>query len=363
MRSRVPLPKQHTATEGSSPELSPAGIPLSGTMTCAHSRHWLPPGLLANIALLGVVVLLNASRAYAQRPWILEIDNDALNPTVAGSPTDAEYTHGMRLRIPHGNGSPVGRWLFPSRPGCEAVAGSGPCQDWSLVLGQEIYTPEITRREAAAGDRAYAGWLGASMQVHLHQPGVEHGIALTIGVTGAPSLAAPAQRAVHHLIGSPPPAGWSDQLGTEPTLDLRYDGSIDVFHLHTGPSLGARITPVWGASLGTVHREAALGVEAALELGAPGVSRWRQSGAGHSPSGIYAVGLVRTRVVAGNLFLDGGFLRSGRAVGHLPIVAVLEFGAGLRTHGVGLEWRVVSGSREYAAQATPHAYTTIALLL
>ena len=51
--------------------------------------------------------------AAAQRPIVIEIDNDALNVGVLGAPSDGEYSHGMRLFLPVGGRSPMGRWLFP----------------------------------------------------------------------------------------------------------------------------------------------------------------------------------------------------------------------------------------------------------
>jgi hypothetical protein len=329
-------------------------------MTPSNLSHRLWPKVLAPLALVAGIMYLDPAPAEAQRAWSVEIDNDAMN---VGRRTDVDYTHGMRLRLRGANATPIGQTLFGAVPGCGVSGGRQPCQDGALVITQEIYTPEITRVQLRPGDRAYAGWLGAAMQTSIHRERTVHRFSLTVGITGAASLAEVVQAAVHRAIGSPPPARWGEQLGTEPTLDVVYDGSIDLLHPHVAPSLGARITPTWVASLGTVHREAALGVEGALELGAPGVSRWRQFSARSPASGLYLVGLIKARAVAGNLFLDGGFFRSGRTVGHLPLVTVVEFGAGLRTHGVGLEWRMVRESRDYSAQAQPHSYTKLAILL
>jgi len=329
-------------------------------MTHSRIRPGLRPILLARFAFVALCAHLQPARAEAQRQWSVEIDNDAVN---AGRPTDVDYTQGLRLRLLGATASPVGRTLFGRIPGCASTGGGRQCQDWGLTIAQEIYTPVITHSKPTPGDRAYAGWLGATMQTRIHGQRTVHGISLTVGITGAPSLAEISQTAVHRAIGSPRPAGWSGQLGAEPTLNVGYEGSIDVLRSPASAWLGWRVTPRWAASVGTVHREAEVGVEGALELGGAGASRWRQSGHAGPASGLYLVGVIRARAVAGNLFLDGGFFRSGVSVGHLPVATVVVLGAGLRAHGVGLEWRLMSGSREYATQERPHAYTTIAMTL
>jgi lipid A 3-O-deacylase len=232
-----------------------------------------------------------------------------------------------------------------------------------LVLGQEIYTPLTTRWKPESGDRAYAGWLGASIVTRVHTARIERVLTLTLGVTGPLSLAGPSQRSFHRLIGESAPSGWTAQLGAEPTLDITYAGSVDLIRTDAKALLGARITPVWNASLGTVHRAAEIGVEGAVELGASGVSQWRQSSAVESAPGFYLVGAIRGRVVAGNLFLDGGFFRTGPSVGHLPYVRTMELGVGARADGLGVEWRVVTSSREYATQGRSHTYTTLAVTI
>lgn len=329
-------------------------------MTRPHFERWMRHrlGLLIGLLSIGLV-----PRAEAQRPWSVEVDNDALNSGIAGARTDVDYTQGIRLRIPHAIASPLGQRLFRSIPGCGADGGSVPCQDWSLILGQEIYTPLTTRVKPESGDRAYAGWLGASMVTRVHTAGFERELTITLGVTGPLSLAGPSQRSFHRLIGQSAPSGWTAQLGAEPTLDITFAGSADLIRTDAKALLGVRITPVWNASLGTVRRAVEIGVEVAVELGASGVSEWRRSSAVESAPGFYLIGAIRGRVVAGNLFLDGGFFRTGPSVGHLPYVGTLELGLGARAYGLGVEWRVVTSSREYGSQGTAHTYTTLAVTI
>jgi len=101
-----------------------------------------------------------APAAAAQRPIVIEIDNDALNVGVLGAPTDGEYTHGMRLLLPGRDRSPVGRWLFPALAACGGAEALHACQDWTLVLGHQIYTPGTRYREVLAGASAVRGLAG-----------------------------------------------------------------------------------------------------------------------------------------------------------------------------------------------------------
>lgn len=320
-----------------------------------------PSRIFARILPLMLSVALIVGRAEAQRAWSLEVDNDALNAGPLGARSDMDFSHGMRLSISGQDPSAVGRVLLPELPGCGNASGPMACQDWSLDLAQEIYTPPTTHSEPRPGDRAYAGWIGASLHTIIHTARIEHRVSLTAGVTGPPSLAGPTQRSFHRLIGEREPPGWGGQLGAEPTIDLEYSGAFDAVHLGVGRALGARLAPVWSAVLGTAHRSSAVGVEGAIEVGAPGVSRGRGRRSSGPGSGAFLLGALREKVVAGDLFLDGGFFRSGPRVQRMPWVRAVEVGAGVRIRGVGLEWRVIGTSREYATQPRPHAYAALTI--
>ncbi|MEP7346366.1 MAG: hypothetical protein ABI877_13940 [Gemmatimonadaceae bacterium] len=69
----------------------------------------------------------------------------------------------------------------------------------------------------------------------------------------------------------------------------------------------------------------------------------------------------RDRAAAGKLFLVGGFFRNGARVRHLPLWCMRRTGSGIAVLGVGVEVPSRTSAREYATQAKPHTYTTIAI--
>lgn len=299
--------------------------------------------------------------AVAQRPLTIEIDNDALNVGVLGLPSDGEYTHGMRLSLLLRNRSPVGRWLFPELTACGGEKALDACQDWTLVIGQQVYTPGTDYVRFWPERRPFAGWLGASMRTGVRFSRFEHELTLALGVTGSASLAEPAQRWLHDIMGEETSRGWSDQLGTEPTIGIAYRGASRPARYRLGRASTVSMRPTWFAGVGTVRTEVGAGLEGALDIGTGRASRWQGIGAAGPTSLFYLLGGISGRMVAGDLFLDGGFLLQGPSVGHEPFVFAAEVGAGFQIHGSRIEWRVINTSREYATQPVHHTYTTLSV--
>ncbi len=320
-----------------------------------------------------VIFLLHAAAqgAAAQRRWTIEVDNDAFNVQsigplrahLAGAASDEEYTHGTRLILPRSGRSPIARLMPSPIPACdtrgETPSPTRSCQSWRLVLAQEIFTPSLAS-PVTEKTRAYGGWIGASLHTDIRYETLVHRVSISAGFVGAPSLAGPSQRLLHQLIGSRAPIGWNSQLATEPTLDLGYSGAVDVLGARLSSHVRGRLSPTWNLTVGTAHRDAGIGLQGVVEFGAEGVSRWRDTTSDRS--GLYMIGAVRERGVAGDLFLDGGFFRREKSVGHRRYVTVTELGFGALVHGRGLEWRFVQSARQYRVQARPHAYVTLALI-
>ncbi len=298
----------------------------------------------------------------AQRPIVIEIDNDALNVGVLGSPSDGEYSHGMRLFLPVGGRSPMGRWLFPDLAVCRGGERLDACQDWTLVLGHQIYTPGTNYKRFWPERRPFAGWLGASMHTGVHTERLDHQLTLALGVTGTPSLAEPVQRWFHDMLGEGTSRGWKGQLASEPTIGIAYRGALRPAEYRLGQSSTLRVRPTWCAGVGTVRTEVGAGLEGAIEFGAGGAAEWPGIEATRPTAPVYLLGGISGRMVAGDLFLDGGFFHQGPSVGHEPFVYVAEVGAGIHLQGRRIEWRVINTSRLYPTQPGPHTYTTIAIV-
>jgi len=297
----------------------------------------------------------------AQRPLVIEVDNDALNVGLFGQPSDGEYTHGMRLIVSLRGKSPMGEWLFPALAACGSETPTRACQDWNIVVGQQIYTPGPVPRRLWPTRRPFAGWLGTSIQTGIHGERVDHQVSLAVGVTGAASLAEHAQRWFHDMLAESTSPGWSEQLLSEPTLELGYRGTLRPMRSRLGERLTVNLRPVWGAAGGTVRTEVCAGLEAALALMTGADGGWPSVRGEHPTARAYVLGGIFTSWVGSDLFLDGGFLRHGRSVGHEDFVHVAEVGAGIQFQGRRIEWRVIRASRLYATQPEAHTYTTLSI--
>lgn len=314
------------------------------------------------LLLIGLRLAVGTPSAVAQRPIVIEIDNDALNVGVLGEPTDGEYSHGMRLLLPVGGRSPMGRWLFPDLAACGGGEALQACQDWTLVLGHQVYTPGTNYKRFWPERRPFAGWLGASMHTGVHTARLDHQLTLALGVTGTPSLAEPIQRWFHDMLGEGTSRGWRGQLASEPTIGIAYRGALRPGRYRLGQSSTLRIRPTWCAGVGTVQTEVGAGLEGAIEFGAGGDLEWPGIEGTRPTAPVYLLGGISGRMIAGDLFLDGGFFHEGPSVGHEPFVYVAEVGAGIQLQGRRIEWRVINTSRLYPSQPGPHTYTTIAIV-
>jgi len=319
------------------------------------------PAAAVLLSLLGLPVLPHPS-ALAQRPFVVEFDNDALNIGVLGQPSDAEYTSGLRVVIPLNGRSWIGSRFFPDLSACPSTGHLTSCQASSLVVGQQIYMPPSAAvGRAWTAYRPAAGWLGVSWRTAVWLPAATHELIVTMGVTGDPSLAQPAQDWVHDMLGESREPSWVGQLASEPTLDVAYRGSLRPWSHRFGTSSALLLRPTWCLGAGTGRTEVGAGLEGAIGIGQGGGSGWPEIRGAGASAPVYLLGGLSGRMVAGDLYLDGGFLHDGRSVGHEPFVFAVELGAGIRLEGRRIEWRVVRTSPLYPAQDGPHTYTTLAI--
>jgi lipid A 3-O-deacylase len=179
-------------------------------------------------------------------------------------------------------------------------------------------------------------------------------MALTLGVTGPPSLARQTQRLAHDLAPAfNRPTDWDRQIVFEPGVIARYEHRERIV-MAGGGGIGADVVPRVAASIGNVTTDAELGVQARLgwHLHHP----WLPS---EGPLAMSVFGGVSGRAVARDMFLDGRTANDSGRVGHEPLVERGELGLEFRYRWASLLYRAVGDTRSYAGGPGWHPWASI----
>jgi len=318
----------------------------------------------SRIPLLVLVMLLagRPSDATAQWAWRARLDNDAYNfwqhPAAR---SDDEYSNGVRIAAETYRAPWWARRL--TRPGvsCEPPASKGTCVSHELVLGQEIYTPNLDRApytvEGWEFERPYAAWLFVSSTARFGRPQTMDELELAAGVTGQPALGQLAQTIAHTLNEryTREAYGWETQVGFEPGFLARYRRTwLARAAQRRGP--GVELQPFVGAAAGNILTNAEVGLQ--LRLGVALSHPWHVPAWENRPAlELFALGGVRQELVARNISLDGNTLRPERAVHREHAVGEHTLGIGLRFRRITLSWRAVTRGREYTTGPKHHSYS------
>jgi len=280
------------------------------------------------------------------------LENDVFNGT------DRDYTNGIRFSYltPEEN---LPDWI---RKGANIlpIAGKGN-KRISLAVGQSMFAPEdITRKVPARGDHPYAGWLYGSIGLVSDTGKTLDNVMLTVGVVGPWSYAEQTQKFVHHVIDSPQPQGWDNQLKNEPGIVLTYERKWRGLLEATPFGVGVDVTPHVGLNVGNVNTDASTGITFRLGYDLPadyGPPRIRPSLPGSDffiPTkqlGGYLFTTLGERAVARNIFLDGNTFRSGGPhVDKERFVGSVQFGAAITYGSARLSYTQVFMDKEYKTQ-------------
>jgi lipid A 3-O-deacylase len=296
------------------------------------------------------VVILPLEAQELARTARLTVDNDyfAFWQPPRQRPDD-NYTHGMRIA-----------WDIDRTPAFarKLVCPPGFACGTAIEIGQEIYTPIFDYDVHVDGDRPYAGWLYARVQIRGGASTVLRTAEGTLGITGPPSLAEAVQNGFHRLVPEfRRPEGWARQLPAEPSFAVRASQSWRI-----APASVERIfdvVPSVSGQAGTLRIAAAAGARA--RIGLPLSHPWLESDSGGLAP--YAFVGLRTEVVARDLFIDGTLFRRSFRAKRTSLRAEWEIGAGLRLRRFSLEYRAVTRTREYDFGAMPsrHTHGSVAL--
>jgi lipid A 3-O-deacylase len=276
----------------------------------------------------------------------LFIENDML------ASTDRYYTHGIKI----GAGVPFDVLQFPAT---EVLRQLVPKDDSKIHLGffvgQNLYTPKsIKISTPQPDDRPWAGWLYVGGVAQRAKGNRLDTVELDVGMVGPAALGEAVQSNWHRMIGSPQPMGWDHQLRNEPAFLMSY------LHKRRYAYGDFEVVPHAGATVGTVMTMARAG----------GLIRYGYNMSGFGPDSIEpggamlhnmrkeltteASGLewyvflgVDHRLVAHNIFLDGGVFRDGPSVSRRPHVYDVTAGWSLRLNALRFSVTRVRRSEEF----------------
>lgn len=276
-------------------------------------------------------------------------------------PTDRHYTNGIKFSL---------AW---QPDWAQNIADAIPFADhfenmqtaFGLVLGQDMYTPEIiTTITPDPTDQPYAGWLytGAYVQRANGDRNLFDHLEINLGMLGPSSGAKGAQQAIHDLIGDQEdPSGWGSQLGDEFGFNLIYqrkwryplipgthpaasttNDMNDINNVMGQSSWGADFIPQVGFILGTMQRQANLGFTARWGWNLPddfGPARLRDLGdatASTTPNSrnlsAYLFAQINGTAVEHNTFIEGNNYKSSPGHDAKPLV-------GDATVGFSVAWK------------------------
>lgn len=321
----------------------------------------LTDGRFAAVVLAAALVFV-PDNAHAQWAWRARLDNDAYNFWQhPAQRSDDEYSNGVRLAAETYRGPWWARRLSQQMPNCEPRAGSRTtCASHELVIGQDIYTPNLKRAPYMVADweleRPYAAWLYVSSTARFARVHSQDEIELAAGVTGRPALGQLAQSIAHAINDRYTRAafGWETQVGFEPGLLARYRRTW-LARATTSRGPGVELQPFLGAAAGNILTNAEAGVQA--RIGIAMSHPWHvPSWAGRSEVEVYLLGGARQEVVARNFSLDGTTLHPDRSVRREAAVREHTVGVGARIKRVSLSWRAVTRTREYESGPKHHSY-------
>lgn len=339
------------------------GIPLTvlAVLTCAAST-------LAHAQDRSSAPSATRPRTAARgSPWLprLRLDNDAYNFWLhPGKRTDKEYSDGVTFSLETLRAPWWGGGIGGGAPGCAAATlDDRACLTTQLSIGQDMYTPDLTRPPETyptwRNDRPYAALLylsGEGRRVSAH---ALRTYTLTLGVTGPPALGSVAQGIAHAI--SPQyttkAEGWETQVGFEPALSVGVRQSLLAARWAPNGRGIFDIAPSVAVVAGNIRTAAEVGGRARLGINMShpwDTRRWRGR-----PKWEFEISAEGKReAVAHDFSLDGTLLRKpNRSVERVAGVNEYVFGTGLRLHRLSMGWRAITRSREYTTGPSRHVYS------
>lgn len=215
-------------------------------------------------------------------------------------------------------------------------------EDRRILVGQKIFTPVHKKLSPAPdNERPYAGYLYSSYRVFNNNAQLDEKpfTEIEFGLIGPNAFGEEVQCGFHKVVGQACPAGWPEQLHTEPGITLRAGNTIKKssnFILFTG------ITDYsFEAEIGNISTAAHIGSKVNFEL-AP----WVTFFAGPT-----------IHLVARDIFLDGNSFQDSASVKSKWLYSDIAGGFEFTAHGwPNIEWFMKAQSKQYEEQEGTYNY-------
>jgi len=314
-----------------------------------------------SIAILtGIFCVLMSGIASGAETFTLYLENDGtfIKPLYR---TDRHYTAGEKL-------------VYTNQPDCNFLKEFARWNDFGqndgqvstalgYFVGQNLYTPDhVDAPELRARhDRVFAGWLyGGIFAQRASENQMEH-LELNLGVIGPVAQGGETQSFIHDHIGAAEPKGWENQLGDEFETDVTWLKRQRVAEQYFKRTENFDSHLEYGATVGTLHRNANLGIVFRYGMNLP-----NDFGPGRLEAPASACIDKATEVQTAYLFtrLGGKLVEYDRFLSGLdtePAVAQLQVGAVYRYKSFEISYSETFLTREYKEQGNTDSYGAINL--
>jgi lipid A 3-O-deacylase len=312
-----------------------------------------------SIAILtGIFCVLMSNITSGQETFTLYVENDGtlIKPLYR---TDRHYTDGVKLVFTHQPDvnflKDYSRWNnFGQNDGQVSTA-------LGYFFGQNIYTPDYADDPAKRDkhDRVFAGWMyGGIFAQRASENQMEH-LELNLGMIGPAAGAAATQNFVHDLIRAGEAKGWGEQLGNEFHTDLTWLKRQRVAEKYFKRTENFDSHLEYGATVGTLHRNANLGIVFRYGINLP-----NDFGPGRLEAPASACIEKPAEVQTAYLFtrVGGKLVQYDRFLSGLetePAVALLQVGVVYRYKSLEISYSETFLTREYEEQGNTDSYGAI----
>jgi hypothetical protein len=288
----------------------------------------------------------------------MENDGGYIKPLYS---TDRHYTNGTKIAFtqqPDVNFlKDYSRWNDFGKNDGEVNTALG------YFFGQNMYTPDHVDDPAkrVKHDMVFAGWMyGGIFAQRASENQMEH-LELNIGMIGPVASGGEVQGFVHHFMGVAEAKGWDNQLKDEFETDVTWlrRQRVDEQYFKRTENFDAHLE--YGATVGTLHRNANLGIVFRYGMNlpndfGPGRLEAPASACIDKPAEVqsaYIFTRIGGKLVEYNRFLTGLTME--------PAVGQLQIGAAYRYKSFEMSYSQTFLTREYKEQGSTDSYGAINL--